>query len=170
MTEPLILRTPFITLLYPFQVTDEGVKITILGNTIFSSFIYLLMKNKMHQVQSDSINKKINLIQRKQVHINFLSKEIQCKKVEERLLEYKVQKRIKNIQDLFQKKICSDLPNVFCFRKKHEISLPYIQIFDKSKILTKAKPIQMNEKLLEYCKQEIESLVNKKLIRPSKSP
>ena len=105
MTKPLILRTPFITLLYPFQVIDEGVQITILGNTIFFPFIYLLMKNKMHQVQSDSINKKINLIQRKEVHINFLSKEIQYKKVEEQLLEDKVQKRIKEIQDLFQKEI-----------------------------------------------------------------
>ena len=27
----------------------------------------------------------------------------------------------------------------------------------------------MNEKLVEYCKQEIDSLLNKKLIRPSKS-
>ena len=27
----------------------------------------------------------------------------------------------------------------------------------------------MNEKLLEYCKQEIDSLIKKKLIRPSKS-
>ena len=43
----------------------------------------------------------INLIQRKQAHINFLSKEIQYKKVEEQLLDDKVQKRIKEIQDLF---------------------------------------------------------------------
>ena len=43
----------------------------------------------------------INLIQRKQAHINFLSKEIQCKKVEEQLLENKVHKRIKEIQDIF---------------------------------------------------------------------
>ena len=28
----------------------------------------------------------------------------------------------------------------------------------------------MNEKLLEYCKQEIDSLLKKKLFRPSKSP
>ena len=60
----------------------------------------------------------------------------------------------------------------FGSRKKHEIliSLPYIQNFDESKIPTKARPIQMNEKLLEYYKQEIDSLVKKKLIRPSKSP
>ena len=91
----------------------------------------------------------INLIQRKQCHINFLSKEI---------------------QNLFKKKICFDLPNAFWSRKKHEISLPYIQNFDESKIPTKVRPIQMNEKLLEYCKQEIDSLIKKKLIRPSKSP
>ena len=112
----------------------------------------------------------ITLIQRKQAHINFLSNEIQYKKVEEQLLEDKVQKRIKEIQDIFQKEICYDLPNAFWFQKKHEISLPYIQNFDESKIPTKIRPIQMNEKLLEYYKQEIDSLVKKKLIRPSKSP
>ena len=57
------------------------------------------------------------------------------------------------------------LPNAFWSRKKHEISLPYIQNVDESKIPTKARPIQMNEKLLEYCKQEIDSLLKKKLIR-----
>ena len=152
MTEPLILGALFITLLYHFQVNDEGVKNTILGNTIIFPFIYPLTKKEIHQVRSDSINKRINLIQRKQAHINFLSKEIQYKRVEEQLLEDKVQKKIKEIQDLFQKEICSDLPNVFWSRKKHEISLPYIQNFDEFKIPTKARPIQMNEKLLEYCK------------------
>ena len=95
MIKPLILGTPFITLLYPFQINDEGVKTTILGNTIFFPFIYPLTKKEIHQVQSDSINKRINLIQRKQVHINYLSKEIQYKKIEEQLVEEKVQKRIK---------------------------------------------------------------------------
>ena len=95
MTEPLILGTPFIILLYHFQVNDEGVKTTILGNTIFFLFIYPLTKNEIRQVQSDSINKRNNLIQRKQAHINFLSKEIHNKKVEEQLLEDKVQKIIK---------------------------------------------------------------------------
>ena len=75
----------------------------------------------------------INLIQRKQTHINFLLKEIQYKKVEEQLLEDKVQKIIKEIQDLFQKEICFGIPNAFWSKKKHEISLPYIQIFNGSK-------------------------------------
>ena len=72
-------------------------KTTILGNTIFFPFIYPLTKKEIHQVQSDSINKRINLIQRKQAHINYLSKEIQYKKIEEQLVEEKVQKRIKEI-------------------------------------------------------------------------
>ena len=71
----------------------------------------------------------INLIQRKQAHINFLSKEIQCKKVEEQLLENKVHKRIKEIQDLFQKEIYSNLPNAFWSQKKHEISFVLHSIF-----------------------------------------
>ena len=83
MTETLILGTPFITLFYPFQVNNEGLKTKILGNMIFSPFIYPSTKKKIHQVQSDSINKRINLIQRKQVHISFLSKEIQFKKIGE---------------------------------------------------------------------------------------
>ena len=170
MTKPLILGTPFITLLYFFQVIDECVKTTIIENTIFFPFIYLLTKKVIHQVKSDSINKRINLIQRKQAHINFLSKEIQYKKIEEQLLEDKVQKRIKEIQHLFQKEICFDIPNAFWSKKKHEVSLPYFQNFDESTISTKTRPIQTNENFLEYCKQKIDSLLKKKLIKPSKSP
>ena len=50
MTEPLILGTPFITLLYPFQVIDEGIKTTILENTIFFPFIYPLTKKEIYHV------------------------------------------------------------------------------------------------------------------------
>ena len=41
-----------------------------------------------------------------------------------------------------------------CFwnRKKHKVSLPYVDEFDESQIPTKARPIQMNVQLLEYCK------------------
>ena len=37
-------------------------------------------------------------------------------------------------------------------------------------IPTKARPIQMNNKLLDHCKKEIGDLLNKGLIRKSKSP
>ena len=76
---------------------------------------------------------------------------------------------MKEIQNLFLKEICYDIPNAFWSKKKHEISLSYIQNFDESKSSSKARPTQMNEKLLEYYKQEIDSFIKKKLIRPSKS-
>ena len=40
----------------------------------------------------------------------------------------------------------------------------------KKQIRTKARSIQMNPELLEYCKKEINDLLSKKLIRPSHSP
>jgi len=42
------------------------------------------------------------------------------------------------------------------------VELPYEKDFDERNILTKARPIQMNKELLEF--------LDKKLIRPSKSP
>ena len=50
------------------------------------------------------------------------------------------------------------------------VSLPYENFFSEKQIPTKARPIQMNPELLEYCKKEIKDLLNKKMIRPSHSP
>jgi hypothetical protein len=66
--------------------------------------------------------------------------------------------------------VCSDLPNAFWHRKKHILSLPYVKDFSKRKIPTKARPIQMNAELLEFCQKEISDLLAKGIIRKSKSP
>ena len=55
-------------------------------------------------------------------------------------------------------------------KKKHIISHPYEKDFFEKNIPTKARPIQMNKELLEFCKKEIETLLKKGLIRLSKSP
>ena len=44
------------------------------------------------------------------------------------------------------------------------------KISQKKNIPTKARPIQMNHDLLEICKKELQALLEKQLIRPSKSP
>ena len=49
------------------------------------------------------------------------------------------------------------------------ISLPYEKDFDEKNISKKARPIQMKE-LLNYYKKEIQDLLGKKLIKPSKCP
>ena len=50
------------------------------------------------------------------------------------------------------------------------VSLPYEKKNSEKQISTKARPLQMNQGLLEYCKKEIKDLLDKKLIRHSFSP
>ena len=61
--------------------------------------------------------------------------------------------------------VCSDVPYAFWHRKKHIVDLPYVKDFDEKNI-----PIQMNAETIEFCKKEIHDLLEKKLIRNSKSP
>ena len=50
------------------------------------------------------------------------------------------------------------------------VNLPYVKDFNKENIPTKARPIQMNAETIEFSKKEIHDLLEKKLIRNSKSP
>jgi hypothetical protein len=112
----------------------------------------------------------INLISQKKKHINMLNKEIQYKRIESQLESKNIKDKIILLQQRFEKEICSEHPNAFWDRKKHIVSLPYEPNFNERSIPTKARPIQMNQQYLEYCKKEIKDYLDKKLIRPSKSP
>ncbi|KAG5630650.1 hypothetical protein H5410_002367 [Solanum commersonii] len=59
-----------------------------------------------------------------------------------------------------------------CFwnRKKHIVTLPYEDNFSEDDIPTKSRPCQMNAELVEFCKKEIDNLLQNGLIKPSKSP
>ena len=48
--------------------------------------------------------------------------------------------------------------------------LSYIVGFDENQIPIKARPIQMNQQILEYHKKDIQNLLDKNLIRKSHSP
>ncbi|CAN4096989.1 unnamed protein product [Withania somnifera] len=78
--------------------------------------------------------------------------------------------KIKQFQEKLELEVCSDFPNALRERKNHVIELPYINEFNENIIPTKARPIQMNHELMETCKKEINDLLSKKIIRPSKSP
>ena len=69
-----------------------------------------------------------------------------------------------------EQELCSQIQNNFWNRKQHIITLPYEPSFNESLIPTKARPSQMNHEVLEYCKNEIQDLLSKNLIRKSKSP
>ena len=55
-------------------------------------------------------------------------------------------------------------------RKQHIVHLPYIKDFNEKNIPTRSRAIQMNKQLQEYCYKEINDLLDKGLIRKSKSP
>ncbi|XP_070045993.1 uncharacterized protein, partial [Nicotiana tomentosiformis] len=55
-------------------------------------------------------------------------------------------------------------------RKKHIVTLPYEDNFTEDDIPTKSRPYQMNAELVEFYKKDIDSLLSKGLIKPSKSP
>ncbi|EYU30427.1 hypothetical protein MIMGU_mgv11b019214mg [Erythranthe guttata] len=79
-------------------------------------------------------------------------------------------KKIENIEKIIEFEIYFELPNAFWSRKQHIIDLLCEKDFNETQIPTKARPIQMNSELVEYCKKEIQYLEEKKLISKSRSP
>ncbi|KAG8647418.1 hypothetical protein MANES_09G074619v8 [Manihot esculenta] len=152
----VILGNPFLQMLYPFKVTELGIESNILGQNIIFEFI----------TPKENISKINNL----EKQIQYLKKDLHLIKIEEQLEKPTVQQQIKEIQEKFEQDLCSDLPSAFWDRKQHIVTLPYEPNFNEQNIPTKARPIQMNQEMLEFCKKEIQELLNKKLIRPSKSP
>ncbi|XP_049414765.1 uncharacterized protein LOC125877545 [Solanum stenotomum] len=57
----------------------------------------------------------------------------------------------------------------FWNRKKHIVTIPYEDNFSEDNIPKKSRPCQMNAELVIFCKKEIDNLLQKGLIKPSKS-
>lgn len=140
-----------------------------MGNPITFKFLSLAHQKEILELQSSSIFKQINCLQTKQNQICHLQEEFSYLRIEEQLKTPFIQLKITDFKQVLKKRICSDLPNAFWERKKHIISLPYEPDFNEKDIPTTARPTQMNFELLEHCKKKIQNLLDKKLIRSSKS-
>ena len=165
ISHQIVLGTPFLTQLYPFQIDEQRLKTKYNNQEILFEFIKGIEVKEINQIQDF-----ISLLQQKQKQVKFLKKEIQYKMTEENLESEQIQEMIKQIHQQIENNLCSSIPNAFWNRKQHMVSLPYEKDFNEKQIPTKARPIQMNPELLEYCKKEIQDLLDKKLIRPSHSP
>ncbi|CAN4081829.1 unnamed protein product [Withania somnifera] len=106
----------------------------------------------------------------KQKHINSLQMEIYSLNIDSILKSPKIQEKIKLISERLAVDICFDHPSAFWKRKKHIVTVPYEEEFNENNIPTKSRPCQMNTKLVEFRKKEIDNLLQKGLIKPSKSP
>jgi hypothetical protein len=161
MTDKVIVGIPFIFMLYPFTAEDDGVSTVKMGVPI-----------KFHFVSRfDSVINQLNfnLISAKTKHLNFLKQEVKYKKIAKQLFDKLLQSKISAFNNKIIDTVCSELPNAFWHRKKHIVSLPYIKDFSEKKIPTKARSIQMNVEILDFCQKEIAELLAKGIIRKSKS-
>ncbi|KAG5580005.1 hypothetical protein H5410_050632 [Solanum commersonii] len=153
-------RTPFINAIYPFtNINAKGFSATYKRQDISYTFI------------TEPISRDINaLIEMKQKHVDYLQLEIFSMNIFDTLKSAKVQEKIKLISEKMAIDICADHPSVFWNQKKHIVTLPYEDDFFEENIPTKSRPCQMNTELFELYKKEIDNLLQKDLIKPSKSP
>ena len=103
-------------------------------------------------------------------HLKHLKDDLIYKKVDEQLTCKNIQTEIKKFEEKLKQEVYSDLPTAFWHRKRNEVALSYVKDFNEKNIPTKARPIQMSQELMNFCKAEIEDLLKKGIIRKSRSP
>ncbi|KAG5573563.1 hypothetical protein H5410_063329 [Solanum commersonii] len=157
---PIILGIPFINAIYPFtNINAKGFSATYKNQDISYTFI------------TEPISRYINaLIEMKQKHVDYLQLEIFSMNIFDTLKSAKVQEKIKLISEKMAIDICADHPSAFWNRKKHIVTLPCEDDFSEENIPIKSRPCQMNTELVEFCKKQIDNLLQKSLIKSSKSP
>jgi hypothetical protein len=149
-------------MIFPFTADFDGISTVKMGIPIVFPFAF--------RFEVDVCHRSLNMISAKTKHLNFLKQEVKYKRISEQISDKLLQSKISAFQNEIVDTICSDLPNAFWHRKKHIVSTPYVKDFSERKIPTKARPIQMNAELLEFCQKEISDLLAKGTIRKSKSP
>ncbi|RDX80013.1 hypothetical protein CR513_39485, partial [Mucuna pruriens] len=154
----VILGTPFIKALFPLQISKEGITMWHLGKKVTFEF------------STKPITRNINLIEKNMDQINFLKEEVSFGNIQTQLDKPQITEKIRSLLKYIKTTIYLDLPHALWNRKKHMVDLPYEKNFTEKQIPTKARPIQMNEEMFQYCQKEIKDLLDKGLIRKSKSP
>ena len=76
ITHDIILRTLFLTQVYPFYVNEFGVHTKILDKQISFNFLSAAKQRKVLLLQNSSIYKQFSLLQLKQNQISYLKDEI----------------------------------------------------------------------------------------------
>ena len=84
ISHQIVLRTHFLTQLYPFSIDSQGLRTKYNNQDILFEFIKGIEIKEINQVQDF-----INLLHQKHKQVKFLKKEIQYKKIEENLKKKK---------------------------------------------------------------------------------
>jgi len=107
MNACMILGTPFLTLLYPFHVTEKGLITNTMGKEICFKFIKPPRIRELNLLKESSISHT----EGKRKQINLLNKARRCKRVEEQLKNHNVETIIKEYEEKIEKEICETNPN-----------------------------------------------------------
>ena len=137
LNEGIILGTSFVTQIYPFHVTEEGILSKKFGKEITFEFTQPVTPKYFSNIE-ETIRQFINRIAKKEKQIEFLQDDIKGCKVTSEISKPLIQQKIQNFQQRLEKEVCSNLPNAFWDRKKYIVTLPYEEGFKESQIPTKA--------------------------------
>lgn len=108
MRQNVILGIPFIQLIQPFTITNEGIQTQTLKNKITFNFISRPQTRNINTLQDHSISEINCLIKDKENQLQFLREDLDYKRIEKNLLEPKTKNKIESLYKTIQQKICSN--------------------------------------------------------------
>ena len=135
LSSKIILGNPFMTLLYLFLMTEEGIKTKVLGKDILFKFILPPIPKDIYSF--NTIVKEIDKdrIDRKNRHLESLKSEIIYKRIVDQLTDPILNNKIKLFRQKIETEICSNLPTAFWHRHRHIVQLRYEFYFSAIKKL-----------------------------------
>ena len=121
ISSKIILENPFMSLLYPFLTTDEGIKTNVLGKDILFKFILPAIPKEFYSLDNTSIIKEIDKerIYRKNRHLLSLKSERIYERIANQLTDPILNHKIKVFRQQIEIEICSNLPTAFWHRHRH---------------------------------------------------
>ena len=133
LSSKIILGNPFMTLLYPFFTTIEGIKINVLGKDILFKFILPPILKEIYSLDNISKIKEIDKerIYRKNRHLLSLKSEIIYERIADQLTDSILNQKIEVFRQQIEIEICSNLPTAFWHRRRHIVQLPYEKDFNE---------------------------------------
>ena len=149
MTDRVILGNPFMCLLYSFTTDSKGITTHPFGQPVKFKFLRSPKPKEVNSLQEVSISKTLNLIKAKTQQLRYLGHELSYKRIDEQLACKSYQSDIRKFEEKLKQEVCSDLSTAFWHRKRHKVALPYVKDFYEKNILTKARPIQMSQELMD---------------------
>ncbi|KAL3524765.1 hypothetical protein ACH5RR_013137 [Cinchona calisaya] len=157
ISEHVRLGPPFFVKMHPY-FCDEKTNSNKEKQLTFN-FVTIEKPRYLNQFSVNSIKENIKL---KTNQIAFLQEEVKSHTLEQQLQLLENQLKIQDITQKITNQICSDLPNAFWHRKQHIVELPYEKEFKEKDNPTKVRSSQMNSEMVDYCKTEINDLLQKK--------